>query len=197
MSTKSDAYDRLTAFEATKPDSYQSQYTDQIADLTNTINDRSFSYDYAKDPAYNTYKQNYTLKADKANTNAQAASAALSGGYGSSWATTAGANAYTTTMDGLDDVIEGLYSQALNQYNTQTDTLNSQLSALTSAESLAQSEYQNDMTNWYNELNYLQNAYNEASNEQANTTSSAISTGGSILSSVIGVLLPYALAFLL
>lgn len=110
--------------------------------LNNTMSDienrKPFSYDFNADQLYQQYKDNYTKQANMAMQNTMANAAAQSGGYGNSYASTAGNLAYQNEMSNLNNVIPQLYEQAYNKYNTETSDLYNQLNA-------QQGMYGNDM----------------------------------------------------
>ncbi len=192
MSRKSEAYQQLQSYQAQKPAAYQSQYQSQIDSLMNSMENRNFSYNYQTDPTYQQYKRSYEQSARRASENAQANAAATSGGYGSSWATTAGENAYADAMSGLDNVVNGLYSQALDSYTGETNDMYSQLQNLMQAESQAQRNYQQELANYYDNLSYYQQIYQNAANASAQNTNSWLGIAGSILGGLIS-LVPFLL----
>ena len=194
-SKKDQAYQALQNYQAQAPAPYQSQYQSQIDSLMQNLNDRNFNYNYSTDPTYQQYKRLYETGARRASENAQANAAAVSGGYGSSWATTAGESAYADYMGGLDNVVNSLYTQALNSNTDDTNSMYSQLQNLMQAESQAQQQYNQNLSNYYNNLNYYQQQYqNEANREQQNTTN-WMNVGGSLLGGLIS-LIPYAIQYL-
>ena len=155
--------EKLNQYEATKPGTYQSQYQEKIRNTGKQLKGLgSFRYDPAADAAYSQYKDSYTRAAKQANENAQANAAALTGGYGSSFGTQAGQSAYESTMSGLDNVLDGLYRQALNEYNQKKSNLQIQLSGYQNAEQQAYQNYQTDLSDWYDGLKYRQDEYNNA-----------------------------------
>ena len=183
MSRVSNARTELERFEQTKPADYQSKYQGQIDNVMGKLDDLGdFDYDPASDTAYRQYKTEYTQKAKLANQNAQANASAMTGGYGSSYGTQVGQNAYAATMSDLDNVLDGLTSQNRSEYNTKKSGLEQQLSGLQEAEKNDYSKYQSDLSNWYNDLSYKQNEYNNAYNEQQQNTQNGLSILGSILS---------------
>ena len=190
------AQSQLEQFQASRPGGYSSPYAGQISDLTDQLNDREFSYDYTQDPAYQYYKSLYQQQAQRAGEHAQASASALGGGYGNSWATTAGADAYNAQMSGLNEVINSLYDQALGEYNDETSRLQSSLNNLYTAESSAQNAYASQMNNYYNQLNYYQQQAEAEQQRKQNQTDTWMSIGGTLLNAAIS-LLPYALAMFL
>ena len=109
-----------------KPGDYQSQYSGQMKSLADTYMNSKFEYDHNNDPAYQRYKQQYTQNAQKAMQDTVGQVSALTGGYGNSYAQTAGQTAYNGYMDKLNDVITGLEDRAYGRYQDQDNkTLNS------------------------------------------------------------------------
>ena len=120
------AKNNLDYIKGQKPGEYQSEYGSQISGTQSQLdkmNRDGFSYDYTKDAAYQQYKNQYTRGAELASENAAANSSARSGGYGNSWGTSSGQTAYQSTMNGLSDVADSLYSQAYNEYATKKSDL--------------------------------------------------------------------------
>lgn len=195
-SQKNQAYNQLQQFQQTMPGAYTSPYAGQIDSLIDQLNNRKFEYDYTQDPDYQYYQSLYKQQAQRAGEHAQAAASALGGGYGTSWATTAGTSAYNAQMDGMDDVINGLYSRALNEYNDETARMQNNLNNLYSAEQSAQNAYAQQMNNWYGQQSYYQSQYDEASRQEEQRNQLWGDIGSTILN--VGVqLLPYVLGALL
>ena len=112
MSRLSNARTELENYEKTRPADYVSQYQPKIKDVMGQLDGmKEFDYDPDADTAYQQYKSQYTRSAKLANQNAQANAAAQTGGYGSSYGTQAGQNAYTATMNNLDNVLNSLQDQ--------------------------------------------------------------------------------------
>ena len=135
-----------------------------------------FDYDPDADAAYQQYKNQYTRGAELASENAAANASARSGGYGNSWGTSSGQTAYQSTMNGLSDVADSLYSQAYNEYATKKSDLSSRLSSLQQQEKLAQDAYNTRLNNYYGQLNSAQTEYANAvranQKKDANNTNS-------------------------
>ena len=173
MSRLTDARSELERYEQTKPADYQSKYQGQIKDVMSQIDGMGdYDYDPAADTAYQQYKSEYTQKAKLANQNAQADASARTGGYGSSYGTQAGQKAYASTMNDLDNVLDGLMSQSHSEYNTKKAGLQTELSGLQSAEENDYNKYQKDLANWKDGLSYRQNEYQNAYNEHQQNTQS-------------------------
>lgn len=177
MSRLNEAKTELERYEQTKPGAYQSQYQQKINDVTGKLEGLSeFDYDPDADTAYKQYKDQYSRNAQKANRNAQANAAALTGGYASSYGTQAGQNAYEATMSNLDNVLDGLYNQSLGEYNARKNGLETELAGLQKAESSDRQTYQQNLDAWNEGLAYRQNEYDSAYSEQQQKKASSIQT---------------------
>lgn len=103
----------------------------QIAELWNQITNRQpFSYDMNGDALYQQYADIYQNNANLAMQNAMAQSAALTGGYGNSYAQAAGQQAYAQQMQNLNDVGMELYDRAYGEYQNEGQELYNQLATL-------------------------------------------------------------------
>lgn len=89
-----------------------------------------FSYDPEKDKLYTRYKEQYAKAGSLARADATAQGAALTGGYGNSYAMTLGQEAYDRQMEALEDLIPHLYDQAKSRYDREGDALLDQYEAL-------------------------------------------------------------------
>lgn len=107
---------------------YNSPYQQQIADLLAQIQGRGeFKYDFNADPIYQQYKDRYTQAGKMANMDAQANAAALTGGYGNSWAQTVGQQQQQRYMQQLNDIIPDLHEYNYGIWSDQNDWLMDQL----------------------------------------------------------------------
>ena len=80
-----------------------------------------FKFDVNEDALYNQLKDVYASQAKLAAEDATARASALTGGYGSSYAATAGSQAYSSHMEGLNEAIPSLYSAAVDKYTAEGD----------------------------------------------------------------------------
>ena len=100
-----------------KPGDYQSNYADQIQGLLKDYeNTKDFQYDFNADPLYQQYKDQYIQQGKMAMQDTMGNAAALTGGYGSSYASTAGNQAYQSSLNDLNNVIPSLYDRAYSKY---------------------------------------------------------------------------------
>ena len=139
---------------------YQSNYKEQIDNLLKDILDRKeFSYDFVSDPMYQQYRDQYAQMGKEAMLNTQAAASALTGGYGSSYATTAGSQAYQDYLRQANDKIPELYQLALQKYDSDQQAKLNQFNALGTQEDREYSQYNNDLQNALAYMNYAQGDY--------------------------------------
>lgn len=102
------------------------------------LNREDFKYDVNSDAMYKAYKDMYDRQGNLAMKDTAGQVAAMSGGYGNSYAQTAGQQIYQAYMDTLGDRVPELYNMALNKYQLEGDRL-AQNYALLDAE--RQNEY--------------------------------------------------------
>ena len=129
---------------------YGSQYDAQIQSLYQQIIGRGpFKYDSKTDPLYQQYVQDYTQQGKMAMRDTMGQAAALTGGYGSSYAQSVGQQQYDQYLQRMADILPETYGMALNAYNAQGDQLNQQLATTTDLERSDYNRYL-DQLNQYN-----------------------------------------------
>lgn len=87
------------------------------------LNRPKFNYDFSTDPLYLQYKDHYQRHGKQAMTDTVAQAAALTGGYGNSYAATAGQQTYNSYMQDLNAVLPELYDRARSEYDAEGDEL--------------------------------------------------------------------------
>ena len=83
----------------------------------------AFSYDPASDPVYNSYAQSYQRRCRLAMRDTMGQAAALTGGYGSSYAQSVGQQQYDSYLQSLGEALPELYGMAWQRYNAEGDAL--------------------------------------------------------------------------
>ena len=185
----------LNSLKSQMPGEYKSEYGSQIGSTQSELNDltkKGFSYDYTKDNAYQQYKNRYTRGAELASEDATAQAAGKTGGYGNSWASTNGQTAYQSTMAGLSNAVDDLYSQAFDGYTSKKNDLTTRLEALQKQEQLAQDAYNTKLNNYYSQLNNAQNEYADAVGEKQQNTANKTKFWGNV-AQVGAMVLPWVL----
>ena len=142
------AQDYLNSVLGSKPvaDAQLSQLYDRI------MNREKFSYDLNGDALYQQYKDRYQNLGRQAMMDTMGNATALTGGYGSSYATTAGNQAYQQYLQQLNDIVPELYQQAYNRYTQEGNDLLNQYN-------LAYGRYRDAVGDWENERNYANSDY--------------------------------------
>lgn len=101
----------------------------------------NFSYDFNADALYQQYKDKYIQQGRMAMADTIGQASAMTGGYGNSYATTAGSQAYQAHLQNLNDVIPELYQLALDRYNMGKEDLYNQYSLLSNEYNREYGEY--------------------------------------------------------
>ena len=94
------------------------------------LNREKFSYDLNGDALYQQYKDKYIQQGKMAMQDTMGQAAAMTGGYGNSYAATVGNQAYQAHLDNLNDVIPELYQMAYDKYNQEGQDMYNQYSML-------------------------------------------------------------------
>lgn len=154
------------SFSGTRP-TYTSPYQDQIDALLSQIQNRpDFSYNYVEDPTYEIYRDQYTREGNLAMRDAIGNSAALSGGYGNSYGTTAGSQAYQAYLGQLNAIVPELEQLAYQRYQDEGTDLYNQLSALSALENAAYGQYRDQVGDYYNDYQLAYQEYSDALAQQ-------------------------------
>ena len=130
------ARQRLAEVQQQAPGAYQSGYGAQIDALLAKLDSRpGFQYDLQGDALYRQYQQQYQKQGKAAMEDTVGTAAGLTGGYGSSYATTAGSQAYQAYLSKMQDVVPSLYAAAYSRYQDEGSALEKQLEQMKTQES--------------------------------------------------------------
>lgn len=160
--TYTDSYaDRIAAMEQAGAPAYTSQYQQKIDALLDQVAGRgSFNYDPDSDPLYQAYKNQYVQGGRLAMQDTMGQAAALTGGYGSSYASTAGNQAYQQYLGGLNDKLLDLQSNALARYEAEGNRLQTLLGNYQTQESSDYNRYRDQVGDYYTALDALRQGQN-------------------------------------
>lgn len=122
------------------------EQTDEL--FEQIMNRDKFSYDLNGDALYQQYKDRYLEQGRLAMQDTMGQAAALTGGYGNSYAQTVGQQAYAQQLDRLNDLVPDLYTLALSNYEREGENLWQQYEAYAARE---QQEYDR----WLEEQNQI------------------------------------------
>ena len=150
---------------AGKPGDWVDPYLDQRMGYLNQYENRDpFSYDFNSDALYNQYKDQYIQQGQMAMMDTMGQAAAMTGGYGNSYAQTVGQQAYNQQLGQLNNIMPELYQMAYDQYNQQGQDLLNMYDLYASLSEEDYGKYQDSMTNWYDQLGYLTDNYSNERN---------------------------------
>lgn len=115
----------------------RTSYTDQINALMEQINNReSFSYDANNDTLFQNYLASMQASGAQAMQDTMGQAAALTGGYGSTYSTAAGNQAYNAYIQGAYDNLPEYYGAALDTYNAEGNALYNKLGMYQTADDI-------------------------------------------------------------
>ena len=124
---------------------YTSQYDTQLKGIMDQIlNREKFSYDVNGDALYQQYKDQYINQGKMAMQDAMGQAAAMTGGYGNSYAASVGNQAYQASLQNLNNVIPELYQMAYDRYEQKGQDLLNQYSMLTDRDNSDYSKFIDD-----------------------------------------------------
>ena len=156
------AWDILTQHNASNPGEFTDPngYKDAYMGYLNQYENRDpFSYDFNSDALYQQYKDQYIQQGQLAMMDTMGQAAAMTGGYGNSYAQTVGQQAYNQQLSQLNEIMPELYGMAYDRYNQEgQDMLNMYNTYL----GLYQNDYgmhQDTLDRWYQENARLQGNY--------------------------------------
>lgn len=143
-----------------KPGEYQSQWQAQINELLQQITNREkFSYNMNEDAMYQQYADLYAQQGKMASMDTMGQAQAMTGGYGNSFAQSAGQQAYQAYLQKLNEAVPELYGMALDQYNQEGQNLLNQFAILGDQEDKDYGRYMDNMNAWLTERDYLAGRY--------------------------------------
>lgn len=136
-------------------------YGAALQQAVDRINNREkFSYDLNGDALYQQYKDRYINQGRMAMQDTMGQAAALTGGYGNSYAATAGNQAYQGYLTQLNDIVPQLYQLALDQYNREGEDMYNQADLLGNMYGQEYGEYRDRVGDWNTEAGRLTDRYN-------------------------------------
>ena len=135
---------------------YAGTYDGQLQDIYSQIVNRDrFTFDLNADALYQQYKDQYVNLGRQAMMDTMGQAATLTGGYGNSYASTAGNQAYQAYLQKLTDIVPDLYSAAYDRYNQEGDDLKDIYSLTGDLSDTEYSRYQDALSNYYNKLSLI------------------------------------------
>ena len=167
----------FTRYLTTSQEGFSSPYTEKknkaLADYEN-IGD--FKYDFADDPMYASIRDQYMRDGKLAMQDTVGKASAASGGYGNSYAASAGAQAYNQYVSQVNDVIPELYQMAYNIYANKKSDAYTKASLYDTLEATDYSRKQDDISRAYNDYSAAASRADSAYSRDFNEQSTAYQT---------------------
>lgn len=158
-------YNKTRNLEKNKPDEFESKYEDQISSiLDNIMNRPKFSYtseDMVNDDLYKMYRDQYMRQGNLAMRDTMGNAAALTGGYGNTYASAAGQQAYDNYVAQLNNKALDFYDRAYQRYADEGQNLYNQMNVVTGLDNTDYQRYRDGVNDYYNDLNYYNGRYNQ------------------------------------
>lgn len=151
----------LDSHNAAKPADYQSKYGSLAEEAANAWANRDkFSYDLNGDALYQQYKDKYIQQGRLAMQDTIGQASAMTGGYGNSYAATAGNQAYQAHLQNLNDIVPQLYQMAYDQYKQEGQDMLNKYNLYNDMENQEYGRYRDTVSDWTSQRDYLANTYN-------------------------------------
>lgn len=129
--------------EEKKKSGYSSKWESQMDALLQAYESREdFTFDSDSDALYQRYKDRYIRQGKLAMADTMGQAAALTGGYGNSYAQSAGQQTYNRYLEQLNDRVPELYEMALETYDRQGQALLDRYALLQDRDNEDYSRYQ-------------------------------------------------------
>ena len=158
-------YNKTRNLEKNKPEEFESKYEDQISSiLDNIMNRPKFSYtseDMVNDDLYKMYRDQYMRQGNLAMRDTMGNAASLTGGYGNTYASAAGQQAYDNYVSMLNDKALDFYDRAYQRYNDEGQNLYNQMNVVTGLDNTDYQRHRDTVSDYYNDLNYYNGRYNQ------------------------------------
>lgn len=154
------ALDKLQSHNQNKPDKFEYDKQAGWDNIMNQIlNRKDFSYDLGSDALYQQYKDQYMNQGALAMQDTMGQAAALTGGYGNSYAQSVGQQTYQGYLQQLNDKVPQLYQLALDKYNQETSDLYNKYGLYQSDYDTKYGAHRDDLADWYTDRDYLTGRY--------------------------------------
>lgn len=159
-----EAKNKLAEIEKKKPGAFVSGFQEELDDLYDKIKNRDpFSWDMDSDALYQQYAEQYRRQGQNAMQDTIGQASAMTGGYGNSYAETAGFQAYQNYMNALNDKALEIYDRAKERYNEEGENLYKLYGLAGDRYQMDYDQYRDKMADFYQDY---ANAYNAFSDER-------------------------------
>lgn len=151
---------QLQQLQAQKPQGYTSKYSDQLEGILQQLKGQKFNYSLNGDAFFNSLKDTRMEAAKQASLNAMGQAAALTGGYGNSYAQAAANQAAQQELLHLNDDAMNAYNLALQRFQMEQQGLGDQFNRLAQMENTDYGRHRDTVSDFNTERGYLTDLYN-------------------------------------
>ena len=164
------AYDTINQLQSSRPGAYVNGADyDLAAEYLNKYQNRDpFSYDFNSDALYNQYKDQYIQQGQMAMMDTMGQAAAMTGGYGNSYAQSVGQQTYNQYLSQLNEIMPELYDRAYNRYNQEGQDMLNMYDLYMGREQDNYNKYLDSVDLWNSELADAKVNYSTLYNEYTN-----------------------------
>lgn len=127
--------------------------------LMQYLENKPFEFNINTDKLYSQYADQYKRQGEAAMRDTVANAAANTGGYTSSYGISAGAQAYQSYLDRLNEIIPVLEQNAYDRYRDNEEKLKEGMDILDGFDNKEYSEYRDDMDDYKDERDYYRGIY--------------------------------------
>ena len=150
------AQQALQQIQQQKPQGYTSKYSDKLDAIMQQIqNPEQFRYSFNEDELFKNFADVYTQRGKQASLDTMGQAAALTGGYGNSYAQQAGGQAYQQYLMDLYQMAPEFYDRAYQRYRDNIGDQYNQYNLMAGAEDRDYGRYRDTMGDWERERDYL------------------------------------------
>ena len=163
------AQQQLQQMQNIKPQGYTSKYSGALDNILQQIqNPQQFKYSFNGDELFKMYADKYTQLGKQASLDTMGQAAALTGGYGNSYAQNAANQQYQQYLLNLYDKGMDLYDRAYQRYQDQQGDLYNQYNLIAGADDRDYGRYRDELGDWQNERDYYTNRYDTEAEREYN-----------------------------
>lgn len=160
------SYANWQTAQQSKPVDYSSTYTQQLDNLMNQVMNRpKFSYDVNQDALYRQARDQYMLNGRRAMKDTIGQASTMTGGYGNSYAASAGNQAYQQYLTQLAGMMPEFYDRARQAYNDEGDRLAQQYNLVGQREAQDYNRYRDTVSDWNADVDRALQTYNTLFNQ--------------------------------
>lgn len=138
---------------------YEAEIQGILSDISNR---KGFSYDMNEDKMYQQYRDQYIREGQRAMKDTAAQTAAMTGGYGSTYGAIAAQQGYDNYLAGLNDRVPQLEQMAYGRYTDELADKYNQLGAYQTEENRLYGQYMDALGQYNTDRNFAYNSMQQA-----------------------------------